>query len=147
MRLLPTRSCFDDAMGLLEQLVKEDPARARGTAVRLVHGILLGPDEPAEVRAGVDGVVPAGEPFAHAWVEEDRPDGTLVWTSGLREADRRLVYAAIPREEFLRSMRVQHQTSYTCLEVWCENTRTGHYGPWRPMYRALCRQTPDLGAT
>lgn len=132
----PTHSCFDDAIDLIAHRVTVDPALARGTTLRLVHGIALA---PADV---VDGLR-AGDRFAHAWVEEDVP-GQLeahVWQMGILNGER--VAFAMTRSEFQRRLQIQASTSYTCRQVYHENRRSGTYGPWREEYRALCRRQKE----
>jgi hypothetical protein len=121
MTILPTQKCFDDALDYITLRLEEDPEGAARDTLRLVHAIALAPDGPQ-----------AGTPFAHAWVE----DGDLVWASGL--LDGQLIYFAVNREEYHRELRVQDATTYTIAEALEENRKSGHYGPWKDEYRALC---------
>ena len=124
--ILPTRTCFDDVLEHQVALARRDPTAA--ARQRIVHGICLLP-EP-------DGNRSAGEPFAHAWVEDQE---TLeVWQSGLL-ADGRKVWFAIAAAEFLDKLRVQSSTRYSLDQARILNWQTGHYGPWVPGYRAFCR--------
>jgi len=137
-RILPTRTCFDDALEYLARRLNEmsrpafDQLMAEGGLV-LVHGICIIPLDSPE----------AGERFAHAWVEERRDDGsTVVWQDGFLECagelnGQRITYA-ITREEFQRELQPQRFTRYSPREAWEENRRTGHFGPWLPEYRLLC---------
>lgn len=61
MTIHPTHTCFDDALELIELLVKEHPELKEdiGENMLIVHAICLMPD---------------GSPYAHAWVE-DKKDG------------------------------------------------------------------------
>jgi hypothetical protein len=120
--ILPTQSCFDDAIEYLEMRVRLNPALAWGKTLILVHAICLAAEGPH-----------AGEPFAHAWVEEDGRCGS----AGLLDGGER-IWMTVAREEWYAAHRVQQSTRYTLRDVWRENQQSGHYGPWRPEYRALC---------
>jgi len=121
MTILPTHTCFDDAMEVVNLLLKEGDA-GRIDKARLVHGICLAPDGPL-----------AGTPFAHAWVE----DGTACIQAGMLNGEK--VFFGVEREEYLRSMRVQASTSYTLLEACVQNLASFHFGPWEPAYLAIIR--------
>jgi hypothetical protein len=129
--LYPTYRCFDDAIAFCE-------ARARAghpsvhTTLRLVHGIVLTPDD--QLPGIVPDAPPPGAPSAHAWVEDEG----LVWDAGQLFDGRRVVFA-VDQAEYYAHYRVQQVTRYTMAEVLAENRASGHYGPWRPEYRALCR--------
>ena len=121
-QILPTNACFDDALELIAERVKETPTLAFGRALILVHGIARGLE---------DGPRP-DEPYAHAWVEE----GDQCWDAGLLDGQR--IYYAVSREEFYAARRIQTTTRYTVRQAALENLRTGHFGPWVAEYRALC---------
>lgn len=116
--ILPTHHCFDDALDFIEERLRRN---ASALHLVLVHGIALGPSGPHE-----------GEPFAHAWVEED----DVAWDCGMLDGQR--VYYSLERGEFYASLRIQDFTRYTLREAWQENQRSGHYGPWKAEYAALC---------
>jgi hypothetical protein len=129
--ITPTHQCFDDALEYLELRVKARPALALGRTLRLVHGILLCPAE-------TDGTLAPGTPFAHAWIEEEDADHEVrVLQSGVLNGER--IMFSVPRADFREAMRPQAETAYTCRDVVREHDRTGHSGPWRAEYRALCR--------
>ena len=121
LTILPTMTCFNDAIEYIEQVAKED--RLRAMRLVLVHAIVLMPDGPDE-----------GRQYAHAWVEE----GALVWQGGIYLGQR--VYFSCLASEYLPHMRVQDSTRYSLLELYIENRKSGHYGPWKPEYQALCRK-------
>ena len=139
--ILPTHTCFDDALDYLAHRLKADPASE--PRFTLVHGILLAPEGAK-----------AGTPFAHAWVEEDLPGGVVVWQDGyvdlggfemplaggtLRaEHDLARVSLSTPAAEWRAKMQLQKETRYTVREAWAENRRTVTFGPWEPEYQALC---------
>jgi hypothetical protein len=124
----PTHRCFDDAIEFCEQMAREDPAQALTLVV--VHGIVLVPeDQPTDVTDAQP-----GERSVHAWVET--PDGK-VWDAGIHEGER--IQFAVDRDEYYAHYRVQETTRYTLLELLEHNRASGHYGPWRPEYQALCR--------
>jgi hypothetical protein len=125
--IYPTFHCFDDAMEFCEQrAVARHPSVA--TTLRLVHGIVLVPDSQP---AGYGGVEP-GQPSVHAWVE----DGDLVWDCGVLEDGRRVQFA-VEKAEYYKHYRVQEATAYTMWQALEENRASGHFGPWRPKYRAM----------
>lgn len=129
--IYPTHKCFDNAIEFCE-------ARARANdpnieTLRLVHGIILVPENHP---AGASDAT-AGERAVHAWVE----DGDLVWDAGLL-ADGRRIEFAVQKAEYYAHYRVQDTTVYTMRELLEQNRESGHYGPWRPEYRALCRVKP-----
>lgn len=129
--MTPTHRCFDDALDFISERVTLDPELAHGVRLHLVHGILLAP-------ANTVGVAP-GQPFAHAWVEEDV--GLLdcaVWDAGLVGGVR--VYYSVSRKAFFEKMRPQDMTRYTVREAYEQNVRTNHFGPWRLDYVDLCRK-------
>jgi hypothetical protein len=113
--ILPTHSCFDDSLDLIELRVKAKIADA--DVLVLVHGICTAPD---------------GDPYAHAWVEENG----LAWDSGLLDGE--AIYYVCSVEEFTKARGVQKTTRYTVREALIENYRTNMYGPWEPEYLALC---------
>jgi hypothetical protein len=113
--ILPTHHCFDDALDLLTERVRED--RSSADRLRLVHGIATADD---------------GHLYAHAWLEED----AMCWDAGLLDNVR--VWFSIARDEFYNARRIIATTSYTVAEALRENWRSGHYGPWQPAYRMLC---------
>lgn len=125
--LRPTGQCFDDALEYLEARVRAHPDLAHRTSLILVHGI---------ARATTD----TGEPYAHAWCEEDGH----CWDAALVEGSR--IYYAVTTVEFYAARQIQETTRYTIREAWLANRRSGHYGPWETKYRALCgRGTRILG--
>lgn len=139
--IVPTHTCFDDALDYFGLVL--DPARADIWApyFRVVHGICS---------AGG----PGGSPYAHAWVEQREcrrwfqadagenpmPD-VIVWQAGRRDgAD---IYWGMDAEAFRLDFGVQRATVYTLRLAVEMNRITGHYGPWRRDYRDLCRQSGD----
>ena len=134
MDLLPTNSCYDDALDYLESLAR-DPSTAwiiRRPDTFLVHGIALMPEQ---------GTQPPGTPYAHAWVEL----ADVVIDAGL--LDGRRVWFRRPRADYYAHLRIQSVTRYSMPEALAENRRTGHYGPWKPEYRALLRSKSSTGET
>jgi hypothetical protein len=120
--IMPTHHCFDDALEYISDRVIADPELAFSSRLMLVHAIAQAPDGPKK-----------GEPFAHAWVEED---GDTVWASGLIDGER--IWFACARAEYHEHLRVQAVTTYTIREAWEQNKASGHFGPWKDEYRALC---------
>jgi hypothetical protein len=118
--LLPTHTCFDDAMDLLVEMItvrKVPPAQ-----LRLVHGI---------------GLLADGRRFAHAWVER----GPSCYFVGLYQGQRGL--CTVVRQDYYQRLRVQERTKYTPWQALRENQRTISYGPWKPAYLALARRVDE----
>jgi len=108
----PTFHCFDDAIALLGEMVREDkPAR-------LVHAICVADD---------------GHKYAHAWVEE----GGLAWETGLANGWKRMSYA-VQQFDYYKTRRVERTWVYTVRDMLAENLTHGTHGPWVPELRALC---------
>jgi hypothetical protein len=124
MTILPTGTCFDDAIEYLNEIALHGQ-RERLLTLKLVHGICLAPEGAQE-----------GTPFAHAWVEEA---GVCV-QAGLFSGEPQKVYYGVKRAEFYAKLRVQVATYYTAPEVVVHNRRTGHFGPWEHLYRDLCQE-------
>lgn len=120
-KILPTSTCFDDALDTLFALLTEHPEdTAIAEQVFLVHGI----------------VHPAGYPrMAHAWLEDDQ-EHTVIF-SGIIAGEKRLLLAQ--RTEYYANMQPEEVTRYTYSQAFVNNRLSGHYGPWKPAYRALCR--------
>lgn len=128
----PTHTCFDDALEFLGQRVTLEPALAHGRTLRLVHGVVV-------ALVDVGGGLRAGEPFAHAWLEEIVA-GELeprIWQTGVLDGERVIFCMTLP--QFRRQLTVLASTAYSPREIYHENRRSGHYGPWRADYRAFCR--------
>jgi hypothetical protein len=117
----PTHTCFDDVLDHQSYLFKTDPQTV--ARQHIVHGICLMPEGPR-----------IGEPYAHAWVEDDTED--RVYQSGL--VDTAMVWYSVSRPEWYAMMRVQKFTRYTFLEALKKNWQTYFFGPWEPEYLALC---------
>jgi hypothetical protein len=117
--VLPTHSCFDDALEYISKRVKADPAGSRG--LRLVHCL-------AEVRAE------PGRIISHAFVLE----GDNWIDQGMLGGVVRVIMART-REEIEQTLRLIDITYYSLQELAIENLRTGTFGPWKPEYLARCR--------
>lgn len=110
--------------------LRRDPSiDVDGPALLLVHGLIRAPADYGPVRAG--------ELYAHAWIEDATVDPPVVWQSGVLDGER-VVYA-MPGDQFVELLRPDTSTRYTARAAWLENWRHGNYGPWRPEYRARCR--------
>lgn len=128
--IYPTGSCFDDALDFVEARVRQRPRLARTSDLLVCHGICIIPSGNPE----------AGELYAHAWVEE----GQVVWQGGILDGER--IYFATQRDQFYIRLQVQDVTRYTLRQVWEENRRTRHFGPWESRYEALCRKKKGRAA-
>lgn len=119
--ILPTHTCFDDALEYVVGRVKQNPVLASGKELILVHGILLVPYGPDE-----------GRPYAHAWVEES----CWCWDCGILEGNK--VFYAVAHDEFYFDRSVEQSTRYTILEAYEENRKHRTFGPWLREYKELC---------
>lgn len=113
--ILPTHTCFDDALDLCMALARQSPT-LRYT-LYLVHGICIAPD---------------GEHYAHAWVE----DGPWCLFTGIYEGSRQHFQAA--RAEYYADLQITERTRYRLKTAIRHNHASGHFGPWQARYRALC---------
>lgn len=120
-KIMPTHTCFDDALEFVEMRLSEKKLFADSDELLVVHGIALAPEGER-----------AGEPFAHAWVEE----GDLAYQAGMLMGGK--VWYGVQREEFYLALRIQRATRYTLREAWERNRESGHFGPWEPEYETLC---------
>ena len=115
--ILPTHSCFDDALEYLEAICRAGAAPDAIKSHTIVHGVCRAPD---------------GEVFAHAWLEV----GADVIQGGILDGERG--YFTMSSAEFRKALPVVDETRYTVLEALEENRRTRTYGPWVERYRELC---------
>jgi len=119
--ILPTHSCFDDALANLIYLMKrEGIAPIRTGRLLIVHGI----------------IAPYGEDIAHAWLERD---GKTVIFSGVIEGQRAMIEAEL--QSYYADSHVKESTKYTLFEAYAAELKSGHFGPWVEKYRQLC---PDV---
>ena len=115
----PTHQCFDDAIQNLIFLMKrQGPEAARRGEMVIVHAI----------------IAPDGEPMAHAWIEQ----GARVFFTGLIGGER--VFCECEREEYYRESRISQRITYTLWEAYAVEKITGHYGPWDPQIKRLCKE-------
>ena len=122
--IFPTHRCFDDVLDHQAELRRTDPTTAARQLI--VHGILLAPESHDGLRAG--------EPFAHAWVEDD--EERRVYEAGILDGEK--VWWSADRDEWYGKMRPQAVTRYSLHAAIILNWQHGHYGPWVRVYRALC---------
>lgn len=123
--LMPTFTCFTDALEYCELRVIGTPAIAHSETFLLVHGL-------ATANYGTE----CGLPYAHGWVEEEIDEGWICWGSAMYCGQR--VFYACPRDEFYQEFGVTDFTRYTMREAWEHNRDSGHYGPWLEKYQVLC---------
>jgi hypothetical protein len=122
--ILPTHTCFDDAIEYLSWRIQMRASDA--SRLFLVHAICLVPQGPR-----------TGEPFAHAWVEEEMPGVPVVaWQDGFLQG-KHVTYSMLA-EELRAAFHVQESTRYTPAEAHAENQRTMTFGPWLDRYQSLC---------
>jgi hypothetical protein len=118
--IYPTHRCFDDAIEFLEDIIK-NKKELDESRLLVVHSICLMPD---------------GQPYAHAWVEDPKTNSCIFKGTLKRKA----LYFQADRQEFYEQYKVQETTKYTVKQACLENLRTNSYGPWLPKYIALTKQ-------
>lgn len=120
MTILPTHTCFNDVMAYMQRAVTA-PGWER---LSVCHGLAALPK--------------SGDLYAHAWVEEQLPDGgVLAWNSGILDGD--MIWYSQAREDFLVHRKVlAGYRRYPLHEVLRENRRTGTFGPWDASLLAYC---------
>lgn len=134
MKLLPTGTCFDDALELMAHLsVTRPETRER---LVLVHGIAHFTED-----GGWLGDQVPGTPFAHGWLELDGE----VWQGAILpeplegfSGTGEKVYFTQPIAEHYERLRITDTTRYTLREAHDENERTELFGPWVERYQDLC---------
>ena len=118
--ILPTHTCFTDAMELLAEAIQSNEGSAESNELLLVHAICL---------------LPSGEEFSHAWVE---CLGKYVWFVGILDGKREQFAADL--NEYYIDARVKETTKYTPIQVWQFNRKHVTYGPWEEKYQRLCKE-------
>lgn len=134
--LLPTFTCFDDALEFVVAMATEEPCLVMADDLFIVHGICLtcgdGDDN------GADGAIVGRDvPYSHGWVE---------WHGHVIEAgmlDGQRVYISSDVERWNAMHRPQHTTRYVVRQALEEAVRWQHHGPWLPEYQALCRKNAE----
>lgn len=138
--ILPTHTCFDDALEFFSLFFEPGHARAVVHTHRIVHGKLAGND--------------AGVPYAHAWVEHRADDfervfgsrprgGGAVWQAGYIDGGR--VWWALDMLDFYEGYSVREVHVYTLQEAIDEIIRLGHNGPWDTELHALVAKQGEGG--
>ena len=119
--IYPTHTCFDDAVQIMADLVRENRETLNSNRFVIVHAI----------------VAPEGKESSHAWVEDTEKN--LVIFMGLLNGDR--MSFSVDLGEYYLKMNVRDFTKYTIAECIAEEKKTGQersYGPWKEKYRELC---------
>lgn len=117
MDILPTHTCFDDALDTLERIAIESPDTV--DEFHVIHAICM----------------TDGELFSHAWLEHI-PTSRVVFV-GIREGARETFVAL--SSEYEAELSVQWKIRYRAWEAVEINHRTNHYGPWEPVLRHFLR--------
>lgn len=123
LTLHPTGRCFDDALEFLENEARRGLTLEQAKRLCLVHGVCLSAD---------------GHLFAHAWVESG---DDMVISAGLLRGKR--IFYKMDRATYYAKWCVEEAHRYTLEQASSENYRSGHFGPWRPDYLALCKDAGD----
>ena len=114
--VMPTGTCFTDALEILESWIKCFGRDDWFKDVRVCHGI---------IDAG------SGEgPISHAWLARDE----RVWQAGLVGSDKLVIQ--LSRQQFYQN--VVTVTEHSLEDVARLNRSSGHYGPWEGVYLDLC---------
>lgn len=115
--LLPTHTCFDDAIEMIEQFLLKK--RFPPDGLFLIHAI----------------VAPDGmKDSSHAWVEDKNDTAFFI---AILES--RKVVVECSAAQYRKELHVKALTAYTMRETWELNKLHRTYGPWKQEYIALCR--------
>lgn len=129
--ILPTKSCFDDAMDLFCDVLisAEDwPSPEREKLLSelfLVHAVVK---------------VLSNRESSHAWLEDDGREVCLF--VGL--LDGKPTAFMSPREAYYEAHNVQEFTRYNYQEAHRMNLKFGTFGPWEERYQVLCGGSPEM---
>lgn len=115
--LEPTHTCFDDALDLIVDIVKENPRLGPSDELQLVHAICK---------------APTGELFAHAWVEYKEMCIFAGILNGIK------TYFQAAKDEYYLNFAVGEHTKYAVKDAILMNWKHGTYGPWEEKYERLC---------
>jgi hypothetical protein len=118
--ILPTHTCFNDALELLAELSRDCPETREG--LLLVHAICTAPD---------------GNHYAHAYVSNST-NGTSRF-GGIFKGER--VCLEVDTAEYEANLRIIDCVRYTVPQAIMLNHQSGHYGPWIERYRRLCSRS------
>jgi hypothetical protein len=111
----PTHTCFDDALDLVEDLMKSDSSFDWKNCL-IVHGI-----------------ADCGQLYSHAWLEY----GDCCIEMGILDGER--VIFEQDKKKYYESRKISDVTKYTVHEALKENLKHEHYGPWEQKYLELCK--------
>jgi hypothetical protein len=111
--ILPTHSCFDDALAIMVDLLAAGVPDAK-----FVHAI----------------VAPYGKPFAHAWVEI----GDVAMFKGI--VDGKTVVVTRRVAAHYKALAVSESTHYSIDDAIAAEETAGHPAPWDDRYRELTRE-------
>lgn len=114
--ILPTRTCFDDSLDLIDKIVIAND-HAFHPGLFLVHAICT---------------MPNGELYAHAWVEFNDSALFVGILNGARETFK------TAKTEFYEHYKPVDVTRYTVGQAMAQNMTSGHFGPWKRKYWDLC---------
>ena len=120
MMLLPTHTCFDDAIETLGEMFTA--SHNDYADLRLVHGLVR---------------LPNGKLSAHAWCEFEKNAKTYVVFVAILNGERQ--HFVGEQGEYYAEIGVVETTRYTVEQAALENRRSGNLGPWLPRYRARTR--------
>lgn len=128
MTILPTGECFDDAIDIVQQMIRENPEIVHAENLFVVHAV-------CQSKSGVL--------WAHAWVEDRINDVDCVLWCGIMNGEKACLCTDLrDHYEFHRPTIV---IKYTPMDVWRENAKTRHFGPWDPEIQKHCAKPGDKG--
>lgn len=127
MEVLPTHTCFDDAVEFLENLARRGEPF---THFRVVHAVLKIPKPEVFIGTADLGV------YAHAWLRN--PTNNTVVFAGIYDNEK--IYIEADRDEYYAKIEIVDSTEYDTFEVARLNEIHGTFGPWKEEYIKHCRQ-------
>lgn len=126
--ILPTHTCFDDALDLLAAIAKDrygailNPGIEKDFEFKLCHAIC---------------VDPKGKQYAHAFVEDEKND--QVRSMGRVAGHDAIVEYCADRKEYYDHFKVIKVWRYDLLEAYILNRMHENYGPWQLELLKLCK--------
>lgn len=123
--ILPTHTCFDDALRYVVTFGGEDRSD-----IRIIHALCRGDGD---------------REYLHAWVEQKNELGERVAVNGAVVQDE-FMYIFVPVLEYRERMRIVIKHQYDFVEAVIESLKNDSSGPWNADLRIHERQNEDVRA-
>ena len=119
--VLPTNTCFDDAMDFIMVLIRENKAED----IYLCHGLVT-PDPKKNIGNK--------KTYSHGWIYDEQTNSCMQW--GI--LDGKKVGIRGDKGKFYADMGVHKITYYTPKQAMYYSWLYDFFGPWEPEYMKLC---------